>query len=132
MIATTISNSISEKPFCFRISFFPHTRFEILVFLSPNLGICWHSTDQPLQAPQMIDSTGADVSGSLPGDFAPGWFDTICHRPVTEFASFDWDVHFFGLFVYDSSDRSKKGRLLPRRFSCVWCGAIHFRSFRVP
>jgi hypothetical protein len=28
MIATTISNSISEKPFCFRISFFPSSRLE--------------------------------------------------------------------------------------------------------
>src|SRR5580698_9499087 len=28
MIATTISNSISEKPFCFRISFLPFSVFE--------------------------------------------------------------------------------------------------------
>jgi hypothetical protein len=28
MIATTISNSISEKPFCFRISFSPLLRFK--------------------------------------------------------------------------------------------------------
>jgi hypothetical protein len=29
MIATTISNSISEKPFCFRISCFPLLRFQV-------------------------------------------------------------------------------------------------------
>ena len=36
MIATTISNSISEKPFCFRISLVPLSDFKILVFSRPN------------------------------------------------------------------------------------------------
>jgi hypothetical protein len=35
MIATTISNSISEKPFCFRISFPLFSDFKFLVFYRP-------------------------------------------------------------------------------------------------
>src|SRR5438309_4527877 len=35
MIATTISSSISEKPFCFRISFFPLVRLGLLVMDDP-------------------------------------------------------------------------------------------------
>src|ERR1700730_11812055 len=44
MIATPISNSINEKPFCFRISFSPLLRYEILVFTDPLADIfalCW-------------------------------------------------------------------------------------------
>src|SRR5712692_3375055 len=35
MIATTISNSISEKPFCFRMSFFPLHVNESVVLTDP-------------------------------------------------------------------------------------------------
>jgi hypothetical protein len=40
----------------------------------------------------MIDSIGVDISGSVPGDLAPGWFYTICHRPATEFVTFLFDM----------------------------------------
>src|SRR5581483_2876662 len=39
MIATTISNSISEKPFCFRISLFPHLHVQNLVGKLTTAGI---------------------------------------------------------------------------------------------
>jgi hypothetical protein len=44
MIATTISNSISEKPFCFRISFSLFSDLKFLVITDPlaNLfALCW-------------------------------------------------------------------------------------------
>src|SRR5580693_10273976 len=44
MIATTISNSISEKPFCFRISFLPFSVFSLNLVMV--VTITWHLAAQ--------------------------------------------------------------------------------------
>jgi hypothetical protein len=49
MIATTISNSINEKPFCFRISFLPLLGFQDLVLFDP-LAVSSQFFDQNLAA----------------------------------------------------------------------------------
>src|SRR5216684_7918922 len=52
MIATTISNSISEKPFCFRISFSLFSDLKFLVFtdrLANMFALCWPESGLPVR-----------------------------------------------------------------------------------
>src|SRR6266849_10325856 len=70
MIATTISNSISEKPFCFRISFSLFSDLKFLVFtdrLANIFALCWPEPGLPksLGAPvQMVHSYGVSCLSS--------------------------------------------------------------------
>jgi hypothetical protein len=63
MMATTISSSMSEKPFCFRISFFP--------FLNLFLGSCCYRMTQSdlilaLDWPSQPVTLGVDRNAAIP------------------------------------------------------------------
>src|SRR5437762_679319 len=69
MIATTISNSISEKPFCFRISFVPSSPFKKSCGLSrPNWRYVRHFIGQSRKLPlARFDCVQVLYFQSLPG-----------------------------------------------------------------